>query len=73
MIDAARRRLEALGVEMELEEQVTFCWAVQNKVWLTDPDGHRWELYTVTNEQAEEAEDVACCAPEPSRSGACCG
>ena len=82
-VNAIRRRLEALGVEMELEEGVTCCWAVQNKVWLTDPDGHRWEIYTVTDEQTVAVEDVACCAPtvadtfccepEPTPSGGCCG
>lgn len=56
-----------------MEEQVTCCWAVQNKVWLTDPDGHRWEIYTVTDEQTERAEDTACCEPEPTAQGGCCG
>ncbi len=73
-VESARRRLEAIGAEMAQEDQVTCCWAVQDKIWLTDPDGHRWEIYTVTDEQTEIAEEVACCAPaEPASTSACCG
>lgn len=28
-------------------EQVTCCYAEQDKVWVTAPDGERWEVYTV--------------------------
>ena len=35
--------------EMFTEEEIgtTCCFATQDKVWVTAPDGERWELYTV--------------------------
>lgn len=45
-------RMAAGGFRGEAEEQVTCCYAVQDKIWLTDPDGHRWELFLVTNADA---------------------
>jgi hypothetical protein len=26
---------------------VDCCFALQDKVWITDPDGNRWEVFTV--------------------------
>lgn len=40
-------RLSAAGVATDVEENVTCCYAVQNKVWATDPDGNKWEVYVV--------------------------
>ena len=54
------------GVDADVEEGVTCCHALQDKVWVTDPDGARWEIYTVladvepTNPVA--GSDIACCA-----------
>ena len=48
----------------EEEKREDCCYAVQDKFWLSDPDGNRWEVYTVL----EDIEDVsreaqsACCA-----------
>jgi hypothetical protein len=30
-----------------VEEETTCCYAVQDKVWVSDPDGAPWEVYTV--------------------------
>jgi catechol 2,3-dioxygenase-like lactoylglutathione lyase family enzyme len=43
-------RLKQAGLETKTEEQVTCCYAVQDKVWVTDPDGAPWEIYTVLND-----------------------
>ena len=43
----ATRRLSAEGLATELEEETTCCYAVQDKVWVSDPDGAPWEVYTV--------------------------
>lgn len=47
-------RMAAAGFSGQAEDQVTCCHAVQDKVWVTDPDGHRWELFIVT--QADTVE-----------------
>lgn len=43
----ARKRLEARGLKTRTEENVTCCYAVSDKVWVMDPDGREWEIYTV--------------------------
>jgi catechol 2,3-dioxygenase-like lactoylglutathione lyase family enzyme len=35
------------GLATEVQEQTTCCYALQDKVWVTDPDGAPWEVYTV--------------------------
>jgi catechol 2,3-dioxygenase-like lactoylglutathione lyase family enzyme len=62
-VDAAIGRLRAAGLPVDVETGETCCYAVQNKVWATDPDGRRWETYFVV-EEAEQRDDVgaaACC------------
>ncbi|MEX1366822.1 MAG: ArsI/CadI family heavy metal resistance metalloenzyme [Nannocystaceae bacterium] len=47
-IETIAARLRAAGFCGEAEGQVTCCYAVQDKIWFSDPDGHRWELFIVT-------------------------
>jgi catechol 2,3-dioxygenase-like lactoylglutathione lyase family enzyme len=60
----AWNRLVASGLQPTTEQEVTCCWATQNKAWITDPDGRSWELYTVTDDAPGQAQDrpTACCA-----------
>jgi predicted enzyme related to lactoylglutathione lyase len=46
-VAATQRRLAADGLATATEEQVSCCYAVQDKVWVDDPDGAPWEVYTV--------------------------
>ena len=46
-VTAAQRRLAGEGLETSSEEGVTCCYATQDKVWVDDPDGAPWEIYTV--------------------------
>ena len=47
------------GVPTDIEEGVTCCYAVQDKVWVTDPDGARWEVYTVLADADRMGPEVA--------------
>jgi len=49
----AEARLRTEGLEPEAENQVTCCYALQEKVWLEDPDGAPWEIYTVLEDAAQ--------------------
>jgi catechol 2,3-dioxygenase-like lactoylglutathione lyase family enzyme len=61
-VAAAQRRLAGEGLATATEDQVTCCFALQDKVWVDDPDGAPWEVYTVL-EDVEQA--VPCsCAPD---------
>ena len=46
-VSATSSRFDALGMETLVEDEVPCCYALQDKVWVTDPDGARWEVYTV--------------------------
>jgi hypothetical protein len=46
-VSAAQARLADQGLETATEENVSCCYAVQDKVWVSDPDGAPWEIYTV--------------------------
>jgi catechol 2,3-dioxygenase-like lactoylglutathione lyase family enzyme len=55
--------LYARGLKSEDEERSECCYALQDKFWLTDPDGNRWEIYTVLQDVEEMAPAAAsgCC------------
>lgn len=61
-------RLREAGLLTIDEMGTTCCYAVQDKVWVYDPDGNAWEIfYTSADsefESAGEQRDVSlCCAP----------
>lgn len=64
-LEGWRERLEAKGVALRLEEQVTCCYAVGNKFWAKDPDGNEWEFWVRTGdaESMTGQENAACCTP----------
>ena len=77
----ATERVLAAGLPHEIERETTCCYATQNKVWTTDPDGARWEWYRVLEDSdrpGAEPEAVPAAAaeatpePEPARAGGCC-
>jgi len=76
---AAKERFVASGLTTFDEDNVTCCYAVQDKVWVTDPDGNSWEVFVVldadapehsANRQADEeicscsSDDATCCSKE---------
>lgn len=51
-------RLQSEGLSTRIEEKVDCCYAVQDKVWVSDPDGAPWEVYTVL---ADSPSSPRCC------------
>ena len=51
-VGAAEQRLNSKGLETETENQVSCCYAVQDKVWVNDPDNAPWEIYKVLDDAA---------------------
>lgn len=47
VVREASRRLRRAGIGVRLEEQSWCCYAVQDKVWASDPDGNPWEVFVV--------------------------
>lgn len=67
-------RLQREGLLTRTEENTTCCYAVQDKVWVEDPDGNEWEIFVVKADAATMREETtACCAPtaEPTASTCC--
>lgn len=46
-VKAAIARFQAAGLDLFEERNTDCCYALQDKVWVTDPDGHRWEIFVV--------------------------
>ncbi len=46
-VQAATARLADEGLPTATEDNVTCCFAVQDKVWVDAPSGEPWEIYTV--------------------------
>jgi catechol 2,3-dioxygenase-like lactoylglutathione lyase family enzyme len=63
-VQAAQVRMATAGLSIVAEENVDCCYAVQDKVWVTDPDGAPWETYVVTGDSATPAAcaGTECCA-----------
>lgn len=60
----ATSHLSDEGLATEVQEQTTCCYALQDKVWVHDPDGAPWEVYTVLADAPVEsgiAGDGRCC------------
>ncbi|MFT7622599.1 MAG: catechol 2,3-dioxygenase-like lactoylglutathione lyase family enzyme [Myxococcota bacterium] len=45
-------RLREAGYQTRSEESVSCCYAVSTKVWVSDPDGHAWEVFVTENDDA---------------------
>ncbi|HEY2214713.1 MAG TPA: ArsI/CadI family heavy metal resistance metalloenzyme [Acidimicrobiales bacterium] len=77
-VTAASGRLKGEGLPTRVENNTTCCFAVQDKVWVSDPDGAPWEIYTVLADASAEsgiAGDGSCCVADPvddQSHSACC-
>jgi catechol 2,3-dioxygenase-like lactoylglutathione lyase family enzyme len=61
-VAAAQRRLAGQDLATTVENEVSCCYAVQDKVWVDSPDGSPWEIYTVLAEtEMSTGESAACC------------
>jgi catechol 2,3-dioxygenase-like lactoylglutathione lyase family enzyme len=68
LVQAATLRLTGEGLDLDVQEATTCCYAVQDKAWVDDPDGAPWEVYTVLADAPAET-GLGCsteaCQPEP--------
>ncbi len=64
-VAVASGRLSNEGLATEVQDQTTCCFAVQDKVWVEDPNGVPWEVYTVLADAPADgiAGDGSCCVP----------
>lgn len=57
-VAAATGRLAKAGLVTDERHNESCCYATQDKVWVSDPDGARWEVYTVL---ADAPAAAVCC------------
>ena len=66
-VTALRNRWEESGLLARDEMQTTCCYALQDKAWVSDPDGNEWEVFVVLednlSEEVQGAADKTCCVP----------
>jgi hypothetical protein len=84
-VAAAQARLSAEEMPVVVEEQVSCCYAIQDKVWVDGPGGEPWEIYTVLSDaempagelRAGDPSGTRCCATRPdlavTSAGSSCG
>ena len=58
-----RQQWAAAGLNPRDEMQTECCYALQDKSWVTDPDGNEWEVFTVLADVEQQA-DNACCGQQ---------
>lgn len=76
-VNEAKARFEQAGLPTFTEENTACCYAVQDKVWIEDPDGNSWEVFVVKADAPVMREQQSgCCAPMDSQnkaqSSSCC-
>ncbi|HEV8609377.1 MAG TPA: ArsI/CadI family heavy metal resistance metalloenzyme [Thermoanaerobaculia bacterium] len=70
-------RVTERGVASFDEKDTTCCYARQDKFWVSDPDGNRWEVYTVLEDVELPVAATTCCgaSADPATASApvtCC-
>lgn len=68
-VSAHADRLRDEGLDTVDELDTTCCYALQDKVWVHDPAGAPWEIYTIKDDNPAGlltlvgSSDAACCTP----------
>jgi catechol 2,3-dioxygenase-like lactoylglutathione lyase family enzyme len=81
-VAVAWTRFKEAGLKTLTEENTECCYALQDKVWVEDPDGNSWEVFVVKGEATileKQTSSSGCCVPKvqseatTKASGGCCG
>lgn len=72
-----QKKLESAGLIKAVETGTNCCYAVQDKVWVQDPDGNAWEFFFVHQQLPVEGElnkssNSACCTPSFGKAKTSC-
>jgi predicted enzyme related to lactoylglutathione lyase len=80
-VAAAWSRFKAAGLKTVTESNTECCYALQDKVWVEDPDGNSWEVFVVKGDAQlmdTQLSKSGCCVPSVEggtgkASCGCCG
>lgn len=72
-LDHMYERLQAAGLIHEERETSVCCYANQDKFWVTDPDGYKWEFYVLLEDTEKKIDrSSSCCASNAGGAAGCC-
>ena len=74
-VEAGAARLKDAGLATFDEKDTTCCYALQDKVWVHDPAGAPWEIYTVKDDDPANPQPATASLPlleALGGDGACC-
>lgn len=74
-VHEAKAKFEAAGLSTFSEEETSCCYAIQDKVWIEDPDGNAWEVFVVKADAPVLRDGASgCCVPSGVRGAepSCC-
>jgi catechol 2,3-dioxygenase-like lactoylglutathione lyase family enzyme len=67
-VAAAWARFKQANLPTLTETNTSCCYALQDKVWVEDPDGNSWEVFVVKGEgdvmQSKPSTESSCCVPK---------
>ena len=68
---AFRKRWRQAGLPVRDEMSTVYCYALQDKSWVRDPDGNEWEVFVVLKDSVPEKAQASssCCATRSSVPG----
>lgn len=55
-----KNRWEKSGLTTKGEMQTNCCYALQDKVWTSDPDGNEWEVFVVLEDNLTQTDPCEC-------------
>lgn len=66
-----KERLQSQGILERVEENTACCFARQDKLWFSDPDGNAWEIFTVHEQLPVDGtlSNTGCCIPNRAAKG----
>lgn len=59
-------RFKSAGLTTRTEDNTVCCYALQDKVWVEDPDGNAWEVFVVKGDASvmeQQTSKQGCCVP----------
>ena len=74
-VEVGAARLRDAGLATFDEKDTTCCYALQDKVWVHDPAGAPWEIYTVKDDDPDNPQPATASLPlltTVGGDGACC-
>ncbi len=71
-VSAAAGRFTDAGLATFDENDTTCCYALQDKVWVSDPAGTPWEVYVVKDDDPTDARPATASLPLLGGGGAAC-